>query len=87
MRNCNKPGALPEPLTSLLFSGIADLTARMEDLRTGLGETGQQDRAIISEAIGIFCAAMERLHALASSGEMPRWTGKQVYPDRRRQRR
>lgn len=73
IRHCDKLGALPERLTRLPFPGVEDLKTRVEELRADFGEIEGRDRAVLREAIEIFCAAIERLDALAKEnpGEMP----------------
>lgn len=73
IRHCDKLGNLPERLTRLSFPGVEDLKNQVEELRADFGEIGERDRAVIREAIEIFCAAIERLDTLAAEtrGEMP----------------
>lgn len=73
IRHCDKLGALPERLTRLPFPGAEDLKIRVEALRADFGEIGERDRAVLREAIEIFCAAIERLDMLAmdTHDEMP----------------
>jgi hypothetical protein len=73
IRHCDKLGALPERLTRLPFPGVEDLKIRVEELRADFGEIGERDRAVLRETIEIFCAATERLEALAAEvhGEIP----------------
>lgn len=64
VRYCDKLDILPGSMKDLPLAGVDDLKARVEGLKAGLGGTNDRDRLVVSEAMAIFAAALERLGSL-----------------------
>ncbi len=74
VRHCDPLQRLPGFITELPFTGLADVLARAERMRSVLESPAGADTAIqtvLAEALGILAVAGERLQALREGAASP----------------